>query len=40
MRLLREELPKLYVLSAHKIFTTFCAPFLNRISHFKIVAMP
>ena len=29
-----------YVFSAHKIFTTFCALFPNRISHFKILAMP
>ena len=35
-----EELPKAYAFSAHKIFTTFCAPFPNRISHFKILAMP
>ena len=37
---LYEELPKVYVFSAHKMFTTFCAPFLSRISHFKILAMP
>ena len=29
-----------YVFSAYKMFTTFRAPFFNRISHFKIVAMP
>ena len=38
--LLYEELPSVYVFSAHKMFTTFCVPFPNRISHFKIVAMP
>ena len=26
--------------SAHKIFTTFCVPFPNRISGFKVLAMP
>ena len=31
---------KFMCFSAHKIFTTFCAPFPNRISHFKILAMP
>ena len=40
IRLLYEELPKVYVFSAHKMFTTFCAPFPTRISHFKILAMP
>ena len=40
IRFLYEELPNVYVLSAHKMFTTFCAPFRNRISHFKIPAMP
>ena len=40
IRLLCEELPNVYVFSAHKMFTTFCAPFPNRISHFKILAMP
>ena len=40
VRFLYEELPSVYVFSAHKTFTTFCAPFTNRISHFKIVAMP
>ena len=39
-RLLYEELSKIYVFSAHKVFTTFCALFPNRISRFKIVAMP
>ena len=37
--LLREELPKTCVSFTHKVFTTFCAPFSNRISHFKILAM-
>ena len=40
IKFLHEELPNVYVFSAHKILTTFCAPFLNRISHFKILAMP
>ena len=40
IRLLCEELPKVYVYSAQKIFTTFCVPFPNRMSHFKILAMP
>ena len=40
IRLLCEELSKIYVFSAHKIFTTFCAPFCNRISDIKILAMP
>ena len=40
IRLLCEELSNVYVFSAHKMFTTFCAPFPNRISHFKILAMP
>ena len=40
IRLLYEELPKVYVFSADKIFTTFGTPFPNRISHFKILAMP
>ena len=40
IRFLYEELPKVYAFSAHKMFTTFCGPFPNRISHFKIVAMP
>ena len=39
-RFLYEEVIKFYVFSAHKIFTTFCASFPNRISHFKIMAMP
>ena len=38
--LLYEELPKPYVFSANKMFTTFCALFPSRISHFKILAMP
>ena len=40
IRLLYEGLPKVYVFSAYKIYTTFCAPFPYRISHFKILAMP
>ena len=39
IRFLYEELPNVYVFSAHKMFTTFCAPFPNRISHFRIMAM-
>ena len=33
IRFLCEELPNVYVFSAHKMFTTFCAPFANRTSH-------
>ena len=40
VRLLYEKLLKVYVFCAHQIFTTFCAPFRNRISRFKILAMP
>ena len=40
VRLLDNQLPNVYVFSALKIFTTFCAPFPNRTSHFKILAMP
>ena len=40
IRFLCEQLPKVYAFSAHKMLTTFCAPFPNRISHFKILAMP
>ena len=40
IRFLYEDLPKVYVFSAYKMFTTFCAPFPNRIFHFKILAMP
>ena len=40
IRFLYEELPNVYVLSAQKMLTIFCAPFPNRISHFKILAMP
>ena len=40
IRFLHEEVPNVYVFSAHKVFTTFCAPFPNRISHFKILLMP
>ena len=35
---LREQEPKIYVFSAHTIFTTWCVPFSNRISHFKVLA--
>ena len=40
IRFLYEELPNVCLFSAHWICTTFCAPFPNRISRFKIVAMP
>ena len=40
IRLLSKELPNVYVFSAHKIFTTLCTVFPNKISHFKILAMP
>ena len=40
IRLLCEELPKVYVFFAHKILTTYCAPFPERISHFKVLALP
>ena len=40
IRFLYEVLPNVYVFSAHKMLTTFCAPFPNRISHFKIWVMP
>ena len=40
IRFLCEELPKVYVFSAHRIFTTFCVPFPSKISFFKILAMP
>ena len=40
IRLLCEVLPNVYVFSAQKMFTTFCASFLNRITNFKILAMP
>ena len=39
VRLLCDQLPKVYVFSAHYIFTIFCAPFPNRISHFKVLVM-
>ena len=35
-----KQLPNVYVFSAHKIFKTFCAPFFNRITRLKILAMP
>ena len=37
---LYEELPNVYVFFVLKIFTTFCAPIPNRISQFKVLAMP
>ena len=40
IRFLYEELPNINVFSARKMFTTFCAPFPDRISHFKILTMP
>ena len=40
VRLLCDQLPKVYVFFAHKIFTIFWAFFPNRISHFKILVMP
>ena len=40
IRFLYEQLSNIFVFSAHKMFTTFCAPFPNRISDFKILAMP
>ena len=39
-RLLSKQLPKVNVYSAYKIFTTLRAPFPNRISHFKVLALP
>ena len=35
-----EQLPNVYVFSAHEIFRTFCDPFYNTIPQFKIMAMP
>ena len=32
IRFLYEELPNVYVFSAHKMFTTFCAPFPNIVT--------
>ena len=40
IRFLYEELPNVYIFSAHKVFTTLCAPFPNGIFCFKILAMP
>ena len=40
IKILCEELPKVYVFSVHKIFTIFCVTFPNRISRFKILVMP
>ena len=39
IKLFYEDLPNVYVFSAHKMFTIFCAPFPNRICHFKIMVM-
>ena len=39
IRFLCKELPKVYLLSAHRMFTSFCAAFPNGISHLKILAM-
>ena len=39
IRLLHEELPNIYVFFTYQMFTTFCAPFPNGISLFKILAM-
>ena len=40
VRLLCDQLPSVHVFSAHKVFNIFRTPFPNRISHFKILAMP
>ena len=40
IRFLYEDLTNVYVFSGHKIFSTFCVSFPNRISNFKILAMP
>ena len=40
IKFLYEELLNVYVFSARKMFRTFCVPLCNRISHFKILAMP
>ena len=40
IRFLYEELPNVYAFSVHNMLTIFCAPFPDRISHFKILAMP
>ena len=37
---LERTVTKSLCFSAHKIFTTRCASFPNRISHFKVLAMP
>ena len=39
IKFLYEELPNVYVRSAHKVFTILYAPFPNRMYHFKILAM-
>ena len=38
--LLCEQLPKVYEFSSDKSFTTLCASFLNRMSDFKVLAIP
>ena len=40
IRLLCEELSKVYVFSEHMIFSTLCALFPNKISCFKVLTMP
>ena len=40
IRFLHEQLPNVYAFSTHKMFTTFCTLFPNRIFDFKILAMP
>ena len=40
IKYLYEELPNVFVFSAYKMFTIFCASFPNRMFHFKILAMP
>ena len=39
IKFLYKELPNVYVFSADMMFTTFCAPFPNRISDFKVLIM-
>ena len=36
----KPAIPIRYLFSAYKMSTILCAPFSNRISHFKILAMP
>ena len=40
VRFLYKQLPNVRVFSAHKMSTTICASFSNRISHFKMLVMP